>query len=270
MVRPWPTPSGRLRKSPPTRARSATCVATSPRHVPSMTVRQAAQPGVRLLSYARRGLRPLSRRRPSFALGSYSSQAPVAERSKHCSGHGWTSNERRCACQIPRRAQRPFTSRRRPWTYWQRAPRIAGNRHVITGEREGAYFVGLFKCWKQIRDAATVKSWMADAGSPAATIVSSLTQSLDRVPTYEECVAAAEAKQLELPVGLSNLRLHDLRHAFASVAASLDMGLPIIGKMLGHARASTTQRYAHLAPDPAKAAAASVAVKIADGLCTAA
>jgi len=146
------------------------------------------------------------------------------------------------------------------------APRIAGNPYVVAGERERAHFVGLFKCWKQVRSAATVKSWMADVGSPAAPIVNGLAQSLGRSPTYEECVEAAEAKQIELPVSLSNLRLHDLRHAFASVAASSGMGLPIIGKMLGHARPSTTQRYAHLAPDPVRAAAASVAAKIADGL----
>ena len=41
------------------------------------------------------------------------------------------------------------------------------------------------------------------------------------------------------------------------------MGLPIIGKMLGHTQAQTTQRYAHLAGDPVKAAAAIVAGKIA-------
>lgn len=146
------------------------------------------------------------------------------------------------------------------------APRLAGNPHVITGERQGAHFVGLFKCWQQIRNAATVTAWASDVGSPAGMIVSSLVQSLGRSPTYEECVEAADAKRLELPVALSNLRLHDLRHAFASVAANSGMGLPIIGKMLGHARASTTQRYAHLAPDPVKAAAASVATKIADGL----
>jgi integrase len=63
--------------------------------------------------------------------------------------------------------------------------------------------------------------------------------------------------------GLQDVRLHDLRHAFASVAASSGMGLPIIGKMLGHTQAQTTQRYAHLASDPVKAAAAAVAGKIA-------
>jgi integrase len=66
--------------------------------------------------------------------------------------------------------------------------------------------------------------------------------------------------------GLADVRLHDLRHAFASVAASAGMGLPIIGKMLGHTQAQTTQRYAHLANDPVKAAAAAVADKIASAM----
>lgn len=63
--------------------------------------------------------------------------------------------------------------------------------------------------------------------------------------------------------GLDEVRLHDLRHAFASVAASSGLGLPIIGKMLGHSQPATTARYAHLASDPVKAAAAAVAGKIA-------
>ena len=66
--------------------------------------------------------------------------------------------------------------------------------------------------------------------------------------------------------GLNDVRLHILRHAFASVAAASGMGLPIIGKMLGHSQVQTTQRYAHLAADPVKAAAAVVAGKIADAM----
>jgi integrase len=61
---------------------------------------------------------------------------------------------------------------------------------------------------------------------------------------------------------LDGVRLHDLRHAFASVAAGSGMSLPIIGKMLGHSQPATTARYAHLASDPVKAAAAAVAGKI--------
>jgi integrase len=66
--------------------------------------------------------------------------------------------------------------------------------------------------------------------------------------------------------GLDDVRRHDLRHAFASVGASSGMGLPILGKVLGHTQASTTARYAHLASDPVKAAAAKVAGKIADAM----
>jgi integrase len=62
--------------------------------------------------------------------------------------------------------------------------------------------------------------------------------------------------------GLDDVRLHDLRHSFASVAAAGGMSLPIIGKMLGHTQPATTARYAHLASNPVKAAAATVASRI--------
>ena len=70
-------------------------------------------------------------------------------------------------------------------------------------------------------------------------------------------------RAIRASAGLDNLRIHDLRHAFASVAASSGMGLPIIGKMLGHSQPQTTARYAHLASDPVKEAAAKVAGTIA-------
>ena len=49
---------------------------------------------------------------------------------------------------------------------------------------------------------------------------------------------------------LSDVRLHDLRHTFASMAAGKGLSLPMIGKLLGHRVPATTQRYAHLAADP--------------------
>ncbi len=55
-------------------------------------------------------------------------------------------------------------------------------------------------------------------------------------------------------VGIPDVRLHDLRHSYASVGAAAGLGLPIIGALLGHTQASTTQRYAHLANDPLRAA----------------
>lgn len=58
--------------------------------------------------------------------------------------------------------------------------------------------------------------------------------------------------------GLKDVRLHDLRHTFASTAVAAGRGLPMIGKLLGHTQVQTTARYAHLAADPVKAAADSV------------
>ena len=54
---------------------------------------------------------------------------------------------------------------------------------------------------------------------------------------------------------LNDVRLHDLRHSFASAGAAGGLSLPLIGALLGHKDTKTTQRYAHLADDPLKAAA---------------
>ena len=66
--------------------------------------------------------------------------------------------------------------------------------------------------------------------------------------------------------GIEGVRLHDLRHTHASQAAGAGHSLPIIGKLLGHTQAATTQRYAHLADDPVTAAANQVAGSIAQSL----
>lgn len=62
---------------------------------------------------------------------------------------------------------------------------------------------------------------------------------------------------------LDDVRLHDLRHSFASVAASGGQSLVVIGKLLGHSQPATTARYAHLADDPVKAASDAVGKHIA-------
>lgn len=62
--------------------------------------------------------------------------------------------------------------------------------------------------------------------------------------------------------GLKDVRLHDLRHSFASVAAKSGESLFIIGKVLGHAGVETTARYAHLRSDPVKQAAEGISNEI--------
>lgn len=62
--------------------------------------------------------------------------------------------------------------------------------------------------------------------------------------------------------GFHDVRLHDLRHSFASFAVSSGISLPIIGALLGHADSRTTQQYAHLFDDPLRRASDKVAGQI--------
>jgi integrase len=54
---------------------------------------------------------------------------------------------------------------------------------------------------------------------------------------------------------LDGVRLHDLRHTFAPIGAGASLGLPLVGKLLGHSQPQTTARYAHLDADPLRRAA---------------
>jgi integrase len=62
---------------------------------------------------------------------------------------------------------------------------------------------------------------------------------------------------------LQGVRIHDLRHSFASFGAGASLGLPIIGKLLGHSQAATTHRYAHLDADPLRRAVETIGNTIA-------
>lgn len=65
---------------------------------------------------------------------------------------------------------------------------------------------------------------------------------------------------------LEGVRIHDLRHVYGGVGAGLGMGLPILGKLLGHVTPAMTQRYANLAPDPVHAAAEAIGAALAESM----
>ncbi|MDE2789532.1 MAG: tyrosine-type recombinase/integrase [Paracoccaceae bacterium] len=65
-------------------------------------------------------------------------------------------------------------------------------------------------------------------------------------------------RRIRTRADLDDVRIHDLRHTFASRALALGEGLPMIGKLLGHTQVQTTARYAHLARDTVKASAARI------------
>jgi integrase len=62
---------------------------------------------------------------------------------------------------------------------------------------------------------------------------------------------------------LEGVRVHDLRHSYASILASAGLSLPVIGALLGHTQAQTTARYAHLFDDPLRAATERVGAIVA-------
>ena len=66
--------------------------------------------------------------------------------------------------------------------------------------------------------------------------------------------------------GLEDVRLHDLRHTYASVGANGGASLIVIGSLLGHSRAETTRRYAHLSDDPVREASERIDATIAAAL----
>jgi integrase len=65
--------------------------------------------------------------------------------------------------------------------------------------------------------------------------------------------------------GLRRVRIHDLRHSFASTAIGSGVSLYVTGQLLGHRQAETTKRYAHLERDAARAALAKIAGVIGRG-----
>jgi integrase len=70
-------------------------------------------------------------------------------------------------------------------------------------------------------------------------------------------------ERVRVRAGLPGLRLHDLRHSFASFAVADGNTLYMVGKVLGHKHARTTEVYAHLADDPLRAVADRTAARIA-------
>lgn len=73
-------------------------------------------------------------------------------------------------------------------------------------------------------------------------------------------------RRLRAAAGLDDVRIHDLRHSFASGAVGMGESLPMIGKLLGHSQVQTTARYAHLADDPMHLAAERVSGSLKEAL----
>lgn len=86
------------------------------------------------------------------------------------------------------------------------------------------------------------------------------------IPGAPLCDLQSFWQRVRARAGLKDVRIHDLRHTFASVAVASGQGLPMIGKLLGHTQVQTTARYAHLAGEPIKIAADQVSSTLAAAL----
>ncbi len=69
-------------------------------------------------------------------------------------------------------------------------------------------------------------------------------------------------RKIRKQAGLGDMRIHDLRHSYASIAVASGMSLPLIGALLGHSQPQTTAGYAHFSDDPLKSAARTVGDRI--------
>lgn len=145
----------------------------------------------------------------------------------------------------------------------EKTPRRAQSNFVFPGQSHGEPLKQLRSAWEAVTSAATIALWR-DAKDPrTAALIADLERSLDRSATLKEVLALAAKTGLKLPTAPHDARIYDLRHTFASVGAGGGLSLQIIGRLLGHTQMRTTQRYAHLADDPLKEAAAKITGAIA-------
>jgi integrase len=138
-----------------------------------------------------------------------------------------------------------------------------GQEYMFPGAKPGKHLQQLTRPWRSARARASVYLWANDPCS--AKPIDDLKSALGRLPTCKEAMTHAKKIGVDLPEALTKARAYDLRHSFASLAASGGESLPIIGALLGHTQPRTTARYAHLADRPLTAAAEKVGALISAG-----
>lgn len=111
--------------------------------------------------------------------------------------------------------------------------------HVFPAARGDGHTVGIPKAWEQVKAEA---------------------DAITRRRAGEAGEDPAEAPSL------GAVRLHDLRHSFASFAIADGATLFMVGKVLGHKQARTTEGYAHLSDDPLRGVAERTASRIAGAM----
>lgn len=122
--------------------------------------------------------------------------------------------------------------------------RVEGNPHIIPGDQPGTHRADLKRPWNAIRRQAGL---LADEDHA------------------RRGKGRGEQKRA-VSEGRPSVRIHDLRHTFASVGVGSSLGLPMVGKLLGHSQIRSTSRYAHLDTDPLHRSANLIGTQIAAAL----
>ena len=136
-----------------------------------------------------------------------------------------------------------------------------------------------FLRWEYVKDDcielpdAKTGSWVVPLGPEACAVLAALPREEDNPWVITGGLPGSHITDLQKPwrrirarAGLEDVRIHDLRHRYASRALALGESLTMIGKLLGHTQVQTTARYAHLARDSIQTAAARVTGSIGGNL----
>ncbi len=141
---------------------------------------------------------------------------------------------------------------------------------ILTGARKGETLAAR---WDQIdfdagtwtKPGATTKQktdHTVPLSAPALALLSKMPRNGDYVFPGRDGGPQTDVKNtwasIQKMADIKNIRIHDLRHSYASQLASAGLSLPIIGALLGHTQAQTTQRYSHLFDEPLRKATETV------------
>jgi len=146
---------------------------------------------------------------------------------------------------------------------------------ALTGCREGEVLslrwddIDFDRGYLRLSDTKTGKS-VRPLGQAAAALLGVLTRIDGNSYVLPGAIPGQPLKEIKRvwsavrhAAKLDDLRLHDLRHSFASVPASSGESLLVVRSLLGHKRIATTERYAHLGDDPVRSAANRTASTVA-------
>jgi hypothetical protein len=143
-------------------------------------------------------------------------------------------------------------------------PRPPGNPYILPGAKPGEHLVNVSKPWGRVRTAATLARWREEP--EVAALIDRLTEARAAskskhaakdwtpTPSLAEIRQAAAAEALDLPPAIDDVRLHDLRRTVGSWLAQAGNSLHLIGRVLNHSNASTTQIYARFGEDSVRTA----------------